>query len=464
MLDTLERRPELIEFNEPQKALMSATIPSDSTPSVRFAWYGVGVLFLVSAFAYMDRLMMGFLLEPIRTEFGLSDTKMGMISGLAFATTYVLMGVPIGRMVDRLNRSRVLASCIIIWSITTCLCGFAAGFFSLFLIRIGVGIGEAGLHPAGVSLIGDMFPPEKVAAPMSAFILGGSVGSGLASVGGGALIVLFTSLGTITIGAFTNISPWRLVFVAVGLPGIIIAALVWFTVPDPGRRNPENPDEKESAAELSEVLNHFRKNTALYGYTFGAFIVHAFYSYGWHTWIPAMLTRVYDATSDQIGLYGVGYIIASVLGALSVGPMIGFAERRWKSDAPVRVPLFLVIFMSGPAVLAPFMPTIWLSILSLCIMVYFYAAVICISLVAIVHITPGYMRGITSGIFIGVMNLTGGAFGAMIVGLLSDHVFGSENLGYSLAAEGAVTLPIAIWLFIKALPHFRAATSDSTLA
>lgn len=440
---------------------MSDTDHTVSAPSERYAWYGVGVLFLVSAFAYMDRLMMGFLIEPIRTEFGLSDTKMGMISGLAFATTYVLMGVPIGRMVDRLNRSRVLATCIFIWSITTCLCGFTVGFISLFLVRIGVGFGEAGLHPAGVSLIGDMFPAERVATPMSIFILGGSVGSGLASVGGGALIVLFTSMGAISIATFTDIAPWRLVFIAVGLPGFLIAALVWFTVPDPGRGGPENVDEEDSSAELSEVLSHFKNNTPLYGYTLGAFVVHAFYSYGWHTWVPAMLTRMYGATSEQIGMYGVGYIIASVLGALSVGPMLAFADRRWKSDAPVRVPLFLVIFMAGPAIFAPLSPTLWVSVLSLCIMVYFYSAVVCISLVAVVRITPGYMRGITSGIFIGVMNLTGGAFGAMIVGLLSDHVFGPENIGYSLATEGAVALPIAIFMFFKAIPHFQAASSDS---
>ena len=435
---------------------MSTNNQSPPSISPSYAWYSVGVLFLVSIFAYMDRLLLGFLIEPIKLELMLNDTQMGLISGLAFATTYVVMGVPLGRLVDRANRSYVLAVCVALWSITTCMCGFTAGFVSLFLMRVGVGIGEAGLHPAAVSIIGDMFPENKVAAPMSVFIMGGSIGGGLAIIGGAALIALFSSMGSISWAGFTDVSAWRLVFITVGLPGLIVAAVVWLTVRDPGRR--ENPRlDTGNNTTLKDVLSYFRAHSALFLFTLGGFIVHAFYSYGWHTWIPAMLSRSYGATPSDIGLYyGVGYLVCAVLGALSVGPLMRLFEQKGYVDAPVRVPLFLLAIMIIPAVFGPIMPSFFLCILSLCIMIYCYAAIVSISLVAIVRITPSNMRGLTSGIFIGVMNITGGAFGAVVIGILSDYVFGPENIGYALAVEGAITLPLAFWLFLKALPHYRA--------
>ena len=426
-----------------------------------YAWYSVGVLFIVSVFAYMDRLLIGFLIEPIKSEFALSDTQMGLVAGLAFAITYVLMGLPLGRLVDRVNRSHVLAFCICLWSLTTVSCGFTVGFISLFIMRVAVGIGEAGLHPAAVSIIGDLFPPKKLAAPMAVFIMGGSIGSGLAIIGGGALITLFSSIGTISIAGFDDISAWRLVFIFVGLPGLIVAMLMLFTVRDPGRNNFVDPDKKKKekeVASLMEVLVHFRTHAPLFLFTLGGFIVHAFYSYGWHIWTPALLSRNYGASSDEIGIYyGFGYLVCAVLGALSVGPLMKYFEIRGHVDAPVKVPLFLLCVMIVPAVLGPLMPDFVLCILCLCIMIYCYAAIISISLVALVRITPGNMRGLTSGLFIGVMNITGGAFGAVIVGILSDYVFGAEKIGYALAVEGILTLPLAIWLFVKAIPHFRAA-------
>ena len=236
--------------------------------------------------------------------------------------------------------------------------------------------------------------------------------------------------------------------------------LMLFTVRDPGRNNFSSPDKKkeEDTTSLNEVLEHFRTHAPLFLFTLGGFIVHAFYSYGWHTWVPALLSRSYGATSDEIGIYyGFGYLISAVLGALSVGPLVRSFEIRGHLDAPVKVPLFLLCIMIAPAVLGPLMPNFVLCILCLCITIYCYAAIISISLIALVRITPGNMRGLTSGIFIGVMNITGGAFGAVIVGMLTDYVFGAEKIGYALAVEGILTLPLAIWLFVKAIPHFRAA-------
>ena len=440
---------------------MSANKQLPSEIVSAYAWYSVGVLFLVSVFAYMDRLLIGFLIEPIKAEFGLSDTQIGLVAGLAFAITYVLMGLPLGRLVDRRNRSYVLAFCISIWSLTTVLCGFTVGFISLFIMRVAVGIGEAGLHPAAVSIIGDLFPPKKLAVPMAVFIMGGSIGSGLAIIGGGALITWFSSMGNISIAGFEDISTWRLVFIFVGLPGLIVAMLTLFTVRDPGRNNFSDPYKKikeEETTSLMEVLEYFRTHAPLFLFTLGGFIVHAFYSYGWHTWVPALLSRTYSASSDEIGLYyGFGYLICAVLGALSVGPLVKSFEIRGHRDAAVKAPLLLLCIMIAPAVLGPLMPNFALCILCLCITIYCYAAIISISLVALVQITPGNMRGLTSGIFIGVMNITGGAFGAVIVGMLSDFVFGVDKIGYALAVEGILTLPLAIWLFVKAIPHYRAA-------
>ena len=185
-----------------------------------YRWYVVGVLTAVYASSQVDRQIMGMLLEPIKLELGANDTQMGFLVGLTFAVFYATLGMPIAMLADRSNRRNIVTAAISIWSAMTVVCGYAATFVQLALARIGVGVGEAGSSPPSHSMIADLFGPKERGTAMGVFALGVNIGLLIAYLGGGWLSEHYG---------------WRMTFVAVGLPGLLIAAILYFTVAEPKR-------------------------------------------------------------------------------------------------------------------------------------------------------------------------------------------------------------------------------------
>jgi MFS family permease len=178
------------------------------------------MLTLVYTSSHVDRQIMAIVLEPIKLELGATDTQMGFLIGLTFALFYATLGMPIAMLADRANRRNIITAAVTIWSGMTVLCGYAGSFFQLALARIGVGIGEAGSSPPSHSLISDLFPVESRGTAMGIFALGVNFGLLIAYLGGGIL---------------SEHWGWRATFVAVGLPGLVIAALLYFTTVEPMR-------------------------------------------------------------------------------------------------------------------------------------------------------------------------------------------------------------------------------------
>ena len=162
-------------------------------PEPRWAWYGVGVLMVAYTFSFIDRYVIALLIQPIKQDFDLTDTQIGLLSGLAFAIFYTTLGIPIGRLADRYNRRRIISAGIFVWSLMTGLCGLAQSFWQLFAARVGVGVGEAALSPAAFSLIADSFPVQRIGRALSVYSVGVYFGSGLAFIIGGAVIQLVTN-------------------------------------------------------------------------------------------------------------------------------------------------------------------------------------------------------------------------------------------------------------------------------
>jgi len=159
----------------------------ETKPSLRYAWYVVGVLLLAYISSFIDRQIISLLVKPIKTSFGITDTQMGVLMGLSFAVLYTLLGIPIGLMADRMNRKRIISWGIFVWSIMTVFCGIAGSYSLFFLARVGVGIGEAALSPAAYSIISDYFPKKKLATALSVYNMGIYLGSGLSILIGAAL-------------------------------------------------------------------------------------------------------------------------------------------------------------------------------------------------------------------------------------------------------------------------------------
>ena len=188
--------------------------------SPRYKWYALGVLTAVFASSHVDRQIMGMLLEPIKLELGASDTQMGFLIGLTFAIFYATLGMPIAMLADRSNRRNIIVVATTVWSVMTVLCGSAQTFLQLALARIGVGAGEAGSSPPSHSIISDLFEPAIRGTAMGVFALGINIGLLIAYLVGGWVSEHFG---------------WRMTFVAVGLPGLLIAATLFLTTHEPRR-------------------------------------------------------------------------------------------------------------------------------------------------------------------------------------------------------------------------------------
>lgn len=437
-----------------QSGEASAATAAEPYPPDR-AWYAVGVLLLATIVAYIDRLVMAFLVEPVKQSFDLTDTQAGALNGLAFAALFVIMGIPMGRLVDTRSRKAVLSAAILVWSAMTAACGAAWSYMTLFIARMGVGAGEAALNPAAVSMISDMFPRDRVARPIGVFTLGIYIGGGLAILLGGQLIQLFSSMGSISLGPWRDIEGWRLVFLVTGLPGLLVAALLWFTVREPARGGMA-PGPVPASATLAEAFAYLRAHARLYTWLLGGFIAFAFYLYGVLGWYPTFLMRTYGlAPADVAWRYGGIFLVGGIAGALMIGPGMRLLQRRGHLDAPVLLCLGAMFLGALPSVLGPLMDSATACLALFVVTMLCWSATISLAFTCIALVTPANMRGLLTGIFMVLMNTTGGAFGAVVVGALSDHVFGTGGIRYSIAAVAGVAFPLAALLFALARPEFR---------
>ncbi|MFK7915999.1 MAG: MFS transporter, partial [Pseudomonadales bacterium] len=197
--------------------MQTSNVLSDSTS---YRWYVIFVLLLAQTFSFLDRMIMGLLVGPIRATFEISDTQYSLLAGLAFSLFYAIMGLPLARIADNGNRRNLIAAGIAVWSAMTAICGLARSFWGLFLGRVGVGVGEATLGPAAYSMISDYFPRSQLGRALSVYTMGVTIGSGLAYMGGGAVVNYVSAMGQISLPLLGDVHGWQLTFFIVGLPGI----------------------------------------------------------------------------------------------------------------------------------------------------------------------------------------------------------------------------------------------------
>src|SRR5262249_34009122 len=211
-------------------------ISQTSESGSRYAWYVVIVLMVCYTLSFIDRQILSLMVEPIKHDLGISDTRIGALQGPAFAVFYTLMGLPMGRIADRYSRRNLIAVGVFFWSLMTALCAIARSFWSLFFARMGVGVGEATLGPSAFSLITDYFRKDRLGTAMSIYSMGIFFGAGLGVIVVGTVVSAVTTQPEVSLPLFGTIASWRLTFLIVGLPGILIGLLV-YTVHEPLRRN-----------------------------------------------------------------------------------------------------------------------------------------------------------------------------------------------------------------------------------
>lgn len=391
----------------------------------RGATYLLGALSVVAFFNFLDRAIFSVLAVPIKADLRLSDTEIGLLGGLAFALFYAFLGLPLARLADRSNRTRLVSVCLAVWSASTAACGMAGGFVSLLLARIGVGAGEAGCFPASYSMLSDAYPPKRRAYAIGIFHTVGNVGflAGLMAAG-----LLAEAVG------------WRMAFAIVGIPGILFALWTAVALPEPARLLGEAAPTKSEATSLWAVLRHVASRPALRNLTIGySLSIFAFYSA--LAWLPHLFARAHGLSNAEIGLwyglaFGGGMIGGVLIGAL-VSPAAVAKDRRWEMWLPgtgvlIACPFFILAFWT---------PSTGIALAATALGSAAASSGLGPGFSAVQALAPPDARATTAAAVLLISAVVGQGFGPAIVGFVSDalaqrHVSASLEISLSLAGVG----------------------------
>jgi MFS family permease len=405
--------------------------------------------------SYVDRTILSLLVGPIKADLDLSDTGFSLLHGFAFACLYTVLGIPFGAWADRANRRNLIAGGVAAWSAMTAACGLAGSFASLFVARVGVGIGEATLGPAAYSAIADSFPPERRGRALGVYSTGVYVGAGLAILLGGLVVAAVTVTPTVTLPGLGTWRAWQVAFFAVGAPGLLVAALM-LTVGEPPRRNvaPASPPFSEVLAFMSARRRFF------VGHFVGVGLLTLLFN-GIATWVPAYLSRTFGDTPRSIATsFGPLLLVFGTLGILAGGACSDWLRARGRTDAELRAVLGSAIAVWPFASLATLAPTRDLALTLLAPLFFFSSFAFGAAVAALQIVTPGRLRGRVSALYLLVVNLTGIGLGGTATALLTDRLFRSESaVGASMALLGAISAPAAALMLAYALPAYRRAQS-----
>jgi predicted MFS family arabinose efflux permease len=428
------------EFGEAMVDLApQATVPTDAAakPSIR-RYYVLALLTAVYAFNFLDRTIFNVLIEPIKKEFALSDTTMGLLAGFGFVLFYSLLGIPIARIADRIDRRNIVAVALAFWSAMTVFCGMANSVATLALARIGVGVGESAGTPASQSIIADLFSKNERPRALAIFAIGTYLG---------------VFLGYFIGGYVNQYYGWRMAFYTAGLPGIALAAVLWLTISEPKRGAQAEIFKPEP---IGPTLGFLASQQTFIILLIG-FCLTTYTNYATSVWIPPFLARAHHLSSAEIGTYaGTFKGLCGIAGTLAGGfivAQISKRDDRWKLWAPA-VTSGLAGSVFALCMLTPDFTTMVAALAVTSFLVGFQLGPI----FAIAQtIAKPSMRALASAFMLLTATCFGQGVGPLAVGMLNDALkadFGAQAVRYSLLSA-AVTSILGALLFIRAARTIR---------
>jgi predicted MFS family arabinose efflux permease len=393
------------------------------------AYYALGLLTVVYSFNFIDRQLLAILQEAIKLDLSLSDTQLGLLTGFAFAAFYVIAGIPIARWADRSNRRNIVSLSLFVWSFMTAISGYVQNFLQLLLARIGVGIGEAGGSPPSHSIISDIFPPESRASAIGFYSMGVNVGILFGFLAGGWLNEFFG---------------WRMAFLVVGAPGILLAIIVRFTLAEPVRGISEKRSGGSDGVPMKEVLAVLWSRRSFRHMALGAGL-NAFCAYSVSNWIASFMIRTHGMSTGELGTYlsliiGVGGAIG-VFGGGVLADRLARRDKRWYTWLPGVTGLISLPFLAGQFIVDNGYVALAVGIVPAVLFNVYLGITI-----ATTHGLVGLrMRAMSSAILFLILNIIGLGLGPWTVGMVSDLLresLGTESLRYALLY---VLPPVFLW-------------------
>lgn len=431
----------------------STVATGDDFSSGQYQWYVVTTLMVGYLFAFLDRTMIGLMVQPIQADLQISDTQMSLLMGLAFTLLYTIAGLPSGYLADRFNRVRLIKFGAIIWCAMTAACGLSTSFWQLFAARVMVGLGEATLTPSANSLIGDYFKPEKAGKAVSVFNLGMASGVGLSLILGGQLINWITNNNSFEWPLINDFAPWQIVFILLGLSGGIFLIMLSF-VKEPPRTGRASDTEMWT---LRQTGSYFAGHIKFYGALCVCMSAVSILSFAALSWIPTYFIRIHGWTPAEAGLsFGMASLGSSIIGIVLCGWWIDFRRGRGEVDAAWRVMMIgILVLMPGYFIATLFdNPTITL----ICLVVGVFGASLAAiaSPTIIITASPNEARGTSIAIVGLAVNIFGASVGPTAVALLNDYYFEDPNaIGWSIAIVSLAGYCIAVGAAFYGAAHYR---------
>jgi MFS family permease len=403
---------------------------NDYPPRV-YAWYVISIFYLAYTLAFIDRIIVSFLVGPIRADFDITDFQFSLISGLAFAIFYATLGIPIARLADTRNRRNIITIGISIWSLMTALCGFTMNYWQLFLARLGVGVGEAALSPAAISMISDYFPREKRALAINIYSAGVQGGAGLANIFGGLIVGFAMAGGAMEIALLGTLKSWQIAFILVGLPGLLVAVLM-FTVKEPVRRE---MTRSVSTIRFKDTLTYLLRYKRVYITLIVGASLTSMASYGTFTWVPALFERLYGWGPARIGTaFGTIILVIGTSGLVLSGLIAGAMVRSGNRAPYSRLMVLSTMGAILPAALLVAVDDPYWTLACLACMVFFLSAPIGLVQAALQAITPNEMRAQVIAIYLLAVTVIGLSGGPSAVAAVTDFYFADDAaVGISIA-------------------------------
>lgn len=409
----------------------------EASEGPRYRYYVLGLMTLAAMFSIADRLVLSILLEDIKAEFMLSDTELGLLTGFAFTVFYVLVGFPIARLADRSNRKNIIAASLALYSAMTALCGAAIGFWTLFLARMGVGVGEGGAGPPTVSLLADYFKKDELARAMSVHTLGAVFGTGFGLIAGGILASYFG---------------WRMAFVLLGLPGLLLGLVVYLTVKEPprGRFTPKRLNKAQSG--MMNTLGSFMKNAVLMR-TCIAWALVTTIGYAMAIWLAPIMLRNFELETANVGLIlGLTFIVGGIPGPILGGILVDWLSKydvRWRAWIPAIgaigcLPLYYLCLTAGSL-------TAFLGFFVVGYFIFLFQNGPSIAIMQ-TYVSSGE-RAMAIAFALLLNNIFGQAIGPFVIGVISDALaptYGSESLNVAVLGTCLVAGVLAFGFYIWA--------------
>lgn len=425
----------------------STAVPEPPYPSPPYAWFVVICLQLAYAVALLDRQILALLVQPVRADLQLTDTQFSLLVGFAFVLFYSTMGLFCGRLADIQNRKNMIIVGMVLWCLATAACGLASNFQELFAARMLVGVGEAVLSPAAYSMIADYFPKEQRARAASVYSMAIPLGSGAALLFGGAAVAATAHAESVILPVLGAVRGWQAAFIFVGLPGLLVAALMLF-VREPARR-----DFSGTKSTLREAGAFLRSRAKILSLIILAFALNGLVTYCLATWTPAMFIRNFGWSAGAVAAaQGTILITAGSAGVLAGGWWVSRKGVEACNSVVLTASRNALLCMPLLALLAGFAPLPSLRLIGLAGLAFFGGFPSAHAAVAIYHATPNQFRGQVTSIYIMSGTLVGLGIGVTLVAMITDYVFqNDQSVGKSMGLVVAAAALLASYLLHLAL-------------